>query len=70
MSGPLGFSTNNTLLATRTLKFRPEIEPECAKNFFCLHLNLGAKFQSEIKPVFGEDLFFLSLPEFGNKISN
>ena len=50
MSGPLGFLVSNTYLATRNLKFRTKIEPECDKDlFFGLHLNLGAKFRTEIE---------------------
>ena len=53
MSGTLGFSASNTHLATRNPKFLTEIEPECGKDLFLgggggLHLNLGAKFRSEI----------------------
>ena len=50
MSGPLGFLASNTLLATRNPKFQTEIDPECVEDlFFGLHLNLGAKFQTEIE---------------------
>ena len=50
MSSPLGFLASNTHLATRNLKFQTEMEPECGKDlFFGLHLNLGAKFRTEIK---------------------
>ena len=50
MSGPFVFLASNTHLATRNLKFRTQIKPECGKDlFFGLHLNLGAKFRSEIE---------------------
>ena len=50
MSGPLGFLANNTHLATRSLKLRTEIDPECGEDpGFGLHLNLGAKFPTEIE---------------------
>ena len=49
MSGPLDFLTSDTHLATRILKFRTEIDPECGKDFFGLHLNLRTKFQTEIE---------------------
>ena len=50
MSGPHGFLASNTHLTTRNPTFRTEIEPECGKDlFFGLHLNLGAKFQNEIR---------------------
>ena len=45
------FLASNTHLATRNSKFQTEIEPECVKDLFCfgLHVNLGAKFLTEIK---------------------
>ena len=54
MCGPLGFLASNTHLATQNLKFWTEIEPECGEDlffffFFGLHLNLGAKFMTEIE---------------------
>ena len=53
MCGPLAFLASNTHLATRNLKFWTEIEPECGEDlfffFFGLHLNLGAKFRTEIE---------------------
>ena len=50
MSGPLGFLASNTQLASRNPKFETEIEPECDEHlFFGLHLNLGAKFRTEIE---------------------
>ena len=49
MSGPLGFLASNTHLAIRNPKSRTEIEPECGKLFFLLHLNLGTKFHIEIE---------------------
>ena len=50
MSDPLGFLASNTHLATRNLKLRTEIDPKCGKDFFfCLYLNLGAKFRTEIE---------------------
>ena len=53
MSGPLGFLASDTHLATRNPKFRTEIEPECGKDlFFCLHLNLVAKFWTETELLF------------------
>ena len=36
MSGPLGFLTSNTHLATRNPKFRNEIELDCDKDPFFL----------------------------------
>ena len=49
MSAPLGFLASNTHLAIRNPKFRTEIDPECSKDlFFGHHLNLGAKFRTEI----------------------
>ena len=62
MSGPFGFLASNTHLATRNLKFRTEIDLECVEDLFSgLHLNLGAKFQTEIK--------FLSLTKLHKNIS-
>ena len=62
MSGPLGFLASNTHLAKRNPKFRTEIDPECGEYlFFGLHLNLGAKFQTEIE--------LLSLTELLKNIS-
>ena len=47
MSSLLDFLASNTHLATRNQKFQTEIEPECDKDFFFgLHMNLGAKFQT------------------------
>ena len=49
MSGLLGFLANNTHSAARNPQFRTEIDPECGEDFFFgLHLNLGAKFWTEI----------------------
>ena len=50
MSGPLGFLASNIHLATRNPKFQTEIDSECSEDlFFGLHLNLGAKFRTEIE---------------------
>ena len=50
MSRPLGFLASNTHLATRNLKIRPEIKPECSEDlFFGFHLSSGAKFRTEIE---------------------
>ena len=52
MSGPLGFLASNTHYATRNPKFRIEKNQNAAKaffSFFSLHLNLGAKFWTEIE---------------------
>ena len=50
MSGPLDFLASNTHLATRYLKFRTEVEPDHGEDLcFGLHLNLGAKFRTEIE---------------------
>ena len=50
MSGPRGFLASNTHVATRNPKFRTEIDPECGEDLFRgLHLNLGAKFRTEIE---------------------
>ena len=46
----LSFFESNTHLATRNLKFQAEIEPDCSEDlFFGLHMNLGAKFWTEIE---------------------
>ena len=52
MSSPLGFLASNIYLTTRNPKFRTEIEPDCSEDLFfwsSLHLNLGAKFRTEIE---------------------
>ena len=48
---PRFFLASNTHLATRNPIFQTEIEPECSEKpfFFSLHLNLGAKFRTEIE---------------------
>ena len=50
MSGPLVFLASTTHLATKPKFQTTEIEPECSTDlFFGLHLNFGAKMQTEIE---------------------
>ena len=51
VSGPLGFLSSNTHLATSNPKFLTEIEPECGEDFFGLQ-------NSEIRLKCGDFFFF------------